>query len=301
MIVRPHNWKDFFSSYLADHYRHKSTTLLSIIERYDDIKKLLFTEADHVDEIHYLSSLKAELRATYFQAIETLFEFLFALEPRNGVIDNANLWYLLSTSRGIKNYELIKTIGQGDVDFLERSVTYKDDLTMSFCQYVFFFGDVAKSYPDEVKESCEAIPDLLITLANVFSDRDEYNAFKHSLRAFPAFGKVGIYKKKDGSDPLFELDVSNSWTYLRVGEKGAITQHTKPLDYRRDHQMTAICGELISNIVRTRQAQFFPGDPVRIHFLSKDQIESASEQEERWIDFTMTMTPILDETGGEGG
>jgi len=114
--------RGFFGAYLVDHFLQKQYTLFNIILGFPQLKTAILEGLEDVKDADYLKSLRVEIRSTYFQAIETLFELVFSLEPHDGVIDNENIWYYLSTSKGVANYETIEAIAHGNTTFLDRKV-----------------------------------------------------------------------------------------------------------------------------------------------------------------------------------
>ena len=140
-------------------------TLHNLIENLPELQSVILNGIDDVDIDDYIKSLRVEIRATYYQAVETLFELIFSLEPRNGIIDNENVWYFLSTSNGRANYDIIKKIAGGDTSFLDREVVAGKDITVPFVRYLFFFGIADKSREEQIVTSLEPIRGMLEAMA----------------------------------------------------------------------------------------------------------------------------------------
>jgi hypothetical protein len=284
--------REFFSGYLIDHFLYKQFTLFNALEKLPILKSQVLDGLDEIDEAEYIKTLRLEIRATYFQAIETLFELVFSLEPRGKVIDNRHIWYFLSTSQWRKNYERIESIAAADTAFLDREITASKTLKVPFVQYLFYFSLTNPSMLDAVRASFEPIKKFLVAFAAEFSDRDEYNAFKHALRILPMMQKVEI--GPHGSEkPIVTLDMSNSMTYL-VEEGESISFRTKPLDTVRDMRMGLVCSYLISNIVRSRRAHFAKNLDGHLHTFSEESFQSADERNVSWTNFRFTIKPIHD-------
>lgn len=282
----------FFSGYLIDHFLYKQYTLFNALEKLPTLKSQALDGLDEIDDVEYARTLRLEIRATYFQAVETLFELIFSLEPRGNVIDNRHIWYFLSTADWRENYKRIGTIASGDTAFLDSTITAADTLKVPFIQYLFYFGVTNPSMLDAVRSSFDPIKKFLIAFAREFSDRDEYNAFKHALRIFPTLQKVE-FGPHGSETPLLTLDMTNSMTYL-IEDKDSISLRTKPLDTMRDMRMGLVCSYLISNIVRSRRAHFTKNLDGHLHTFSDESFPSANEHNVTWTTFKLTMKPIYD-------
>jgi hypothetical protein len=308
--------RQFFSGYLIDHFLYKQYTLYNAFEAAEKrlprhgvnpigkiqrwlLKTLTFITPHslrglaEIDYDAYLKSLRLEIRATYFQAIETLFELIFSLEPRGNVIDNRHIWYFLSTSQWREHYKRIEQIASSDTAFLDREITAGEKLKVSFIQYLFYFGVTNPSMLEAVKASFGPIKKFLVAFAAEFSDRHEYNAFKHALRILPTFQKVEI-GPHGSNKPILTLDMTNSITYM-VEENESISFRTKPLDTERNMRMGLVCAYLISNIVRSRRAHFTKNLEGHLHTFSDESFSSAIERKVPWANFKFTMKPIYDE------
>jgi hypothetical protein len=307
-----HFMRQFFSGYLTDHFLYKQYTLYNALKaaqsrianpRANPLGRVRtifrigkpfsrprsLKGLDEIDYAAYAKSLRLEIRATYFQAIETLFEFIFSLEPRENVIDNRRIWYFLSTSRWRDNNERIARIAKSDTSFLDREITAGKMLTVPFIQYLFYFDVTNPSMLHAVRASFDPIKKFLVAFAQEFSDRDEYNAFKHALRILPAVQNVQI-GSYGPTKPIVTLNMSNSMTYL-IQERNAISFRTKPLDTVRDLRMGQACAYLISNIVLSRRAHFARNLEVNLHTFSEASFSSANDRNVSWKDFKVTMKP----------
>jgi len=308
--------RQFFDGYLVDHFLYKQTTMYNALEA--AIKRLpkadsnvlekVLTYAWHksssfltarslkglkeIDYGAYAKSLRLEIRATYFQAIETLFELIFSLEPRRNVIDNRHIWYFLCTSKGKNNYKRIEKIATSDTAFLDRMINASETMRMPFIQYLFYFGMTDPSAQDAIRASLDPIKKFLVAFAKEFSDRAEYNAFKHALRILPTLQKVEFLDQS--KKPVLPLDMSTSMSYL--DEEGeSLSLRTRPLDTLRDMRMSQVCAYLISNIVRARRAHFTKNLEGHLHTFSQESYTSATERSVTWATYDMTLIPIYDD------
>lgn len=304
--------QQFFSGYLIDHFLYKQRTLYNALQMAERrapkprkpcrnwlVSWLLKVPSlstasvlrglDEIDYPAFARTLRLEIRATYFQSIETLFELIFSLEPRGNVIDNRRIWYFLSTSEWKKNYHRIGAIAKGDTAFLEREITAGNKLKVPFAQYLFYFGVTNPSMLEAVKASFSPINKFLIAFATEFSNRDEYNAFKHALRIMPMFQNVQI-GPHGFAKPTVVLDMNNSMTYM-IEQKDSVSFRTNTLDTARDMRMGQVCSYLISNIVRSRRAHFAKNPEGYLHTFTDTSFSSASERDMPWMNFNFTLTP----------
>lgn len=284
--------KVFFQAYLVDHFVYKQLTLKNCFDNYSTLRPILLAGMDEADDKAYLHTLRAEIRATYFQCIETLFEMIFALSVRGRTVDNENMWYLLSTSDWRRNFKRILKIAEGDLSFLEQTVIAGRELEMSLLQYIFFFG-VHGSIPTEtVATSLAVIRKTLPVLASEFSDRGEYNAIKHSIRLFPFIAKWEI-GATDGQGPKISFDLSDSMTFLREEPDETLIHETRQFDTERDFNMTVLGARLISNIIRGRRAYFFK-EGVTLFTFEEEALMSANKRSVAVQNLSISIKPIYE-------
>ncbi|MCA9441210.1 MAG: hypothetical protein KC964_10415 [Candidatus Omnitrophica bacterium] len=262
-----HEPLDFYRFYLVDHYLYKVTTLKNIYAHYDALNEGVLEGLTDVVEDDYRNTLRAEIRATYFQSVETLFSLIFALEPKNNQTRDREIWYTLATSDIRRENERIRGIAKGEDDFLsgqEITVTYQDGARrpVSNLEYVFFHGVDLRDQADRRDAALIGIRKALEMFAKDFSDRGEFNAIKHKILLFPTITSFDL-KDNETKETILHHDLSDSLTVLRYIEKGdnkkAILK-TRPFDVERDYNMTILCDSLIKNIVLIRRAAFFDGE-----------------------------------------
>jgi hypothetical protein len=278
----------FFSGYLVDHFHYKAFVLYNVLQKYPQLKSDILDGLEIVNDGDFEKSIRLEIRATYFQAMETLFELIFSLEPRGGLFDNRRIWYFLSTARWRKNLKRIESIAQGETDFLDRDITANKNVKVPFIQYLFFFGVSESTMQPAIQASFDPIKKFLVTFAKEFTDRAEYNAFKHALRILPAMRSFEAINRVT-QKPLISWDMTRSVSYLTEGDDRSISLETRPLDTERDMRMTQVCSHLISNIVRTRKAHFVKGYKGVIHTLAAEALRSATKRTIPWMNFKFTI------------
>ena len=280
--------QQFFSGYLVDHFPYKLAMLDNSLRMYSQLKPVILDGIKKVDDAEYEKSVRLEIRATYFQAMETLFELIFSLEPRTSVVDNRLLWYYLSTAQWRKNYKRIGLIAEGDTSFLDRTIRIGKNFETSFIEYLFYYGAKDPKMLEAVRPGFESIKKFIVAFAKEFSDRGEYNAFKHALRAFPAMMKIEAIQRAT-QKRLITWDLSRSISYLTEGEDRSLTLETRPLDTERDMRMGQTCSLLISNIVRSRKAQFVKGYEAELHIFSDDIFPLATKKTVNMVKLKMTL------------
>lgn len=307
--------RQFFDGYLVDHFLYKQTTMYNALQA--SIKRLPRGDSGLLDRIlglawrkstsfltvrslkglkeidynAYVKSLRLEIRATYFQAVETLFELIFSLEPRQNVIDNRHIWYFLSTSKGKDNYKSIEKIASPNTAFLDRMINASDTMRIPFSQYLFYFGATDPAAQEAIRASLDPIKKFIVAFAEEFTDRDEYNAFKHALRILPTLQKVEYLDQSKKA--VLALDMSTSMSYLQETEQ-SLSLRTKPLDTLRDMRMSQVCVYLISNIFRSRRAHFTKNFEGHLHTFTEESFSSATERNVKWTGYDMTLTPVYD-------
>jgi hypothetical protein len=289
----------FFNSYLVDHFAYKQEALLFLHDHFQDLKTQLQEGMPDINEEQFLRTLRVEIRSNYFQAIETLFELIFALEPRGSVIDNRNLMYLLSTSDWRGNYDRILRIAGGDLAFLDRIVTAGPRVSVSFNQYLFFFGIVDNMMTQAIDASLLTIRKFLIAFASEFANRDEYNAIKHSMRLVHLMEEFGFGPK--GSTVRIKRDLKDSMSYMKQEKDSSLTMYTKPLDTVRDFKMTIVCSNLISNIFRSRKYHFTKDQSIELHTLTDESYVDATKRNLSWsaLKLNFKQVPLSDEARGD--
>lgn len=89
----------FYSSYLYDYFGYKlflySITLWNL-EQFENNSCINNQRGYKRRDLEIL--LKSEIRQTYFQSIETLFELIFALKPKGTILFDNDIHYRLADS-----------------------------------------------------------------------------------------------------------------------------------------------------------------------------------------------------------
>lgn len=117
----------FYKTYLVDFHKFKADLYKKVLSEQPRYEIDIFGQELEVgDKDAFRRTLKADLRQTYFHAIESFFEIFFALDPtgKRGLNDE-NILFELSNSKWQANYDRIKRIAQDnyELDFLDKEIT----------------------------------------------------------------------------------------------------------------------------------------------------------------------------------
>jgi len=241
--------EDFYNFYNPDYWLDKVTLLKNVLDNFTKFKKTIFKDLVGVDEDQYKRFLKTEIHFTYLHIIEALFELIFAIAKR----DNRIVWYSITFSPWKQNYEFIQKIAESKTNFLDQTVKFKSSKKeISLLKYIFYFTYNLTLKEEGQNKNIENIKKLLRIFAKDFSDRNGYNAYKHSLRFYhSSFGlSIGLH----GSPKKFNLGQSeDAIFYLEKDKKNQLRKVIKPFDYERDFRLCLIIHSMISNIINTRK------------------------------------------------
>ncbi|WP_412068860.1 hypothetical protein [Rubrivirga sp. IMCC43871] len=275
--------ESFMRGYLTDHFMHKALLLADALRRgSDDLPPGMF---DGADPKKWELSLKLDLRATHFQAIEALFQLVRALYPRDpgghvdfdmGQIRDDDLWLNLSRRKLDDTAKHVREIGKGgELPFDRWHVGAEGaDTGVPFLRHVFYYGIPVD---EETERSLPVIRDALVTLAKEFNDRGEYNAYKHGMRIVPTVGRFEFWSEEDPGRRA-TYDLQHSATYLDPYDPDGTAHVTRPLDSERDLRMIEVCHALVSNVVRSRR-RHIPGlGHQPIYVLSTEKLAAAERR-----------------------
>jgi hypothetical protein len=266
MILFDH--KLFYANYAYDYYLYKLGTLRAILAdtaKFD--KDFLSTIVEGTDQTGYTRFIKSEVRMTCFHAIETLFELILALEPKDGILRDEKILHSLVTADPAINYRRIREISK-DINTLNflNNICIQDG-QIPLWMHIFYFQlnlDLPDDAKDKFLESEKAIKHFIKHIADIFSDREEYNAYKHGLRIMHTLDFVSIGVENDPSQMVDDL--SDSMTLLTF-EKGP-KKTDKPtaeiidvisFDTNVDMEIIQICYYMINNIINRRKSFYVFG------------------------------------------
>ena len=291
--------KIFYHAFQINYFDYKLAYLTYAEGHYKELNQenniLNYSEKD------FVLAIKSDIRQTLFQAIETLFEVIFALLPdENGKISDIEIMRTLS--KGDFPYKKIQDIVENkkNLEFLDKQVKLSSKKIVSLGEYVFYHNITATGdYVDRIKVSLEAIKSGLYALAKEFSDRKEYNCYKHGLRLVPAMNFLKI-ARADNMKQIANFDLSNSLTYYTEDEKqGKIEFVTKVFDTERDKRLIQLCSGLLWNIIKIRDVAInkLPNNQsgsCQICFFDNDMILKSNKVTIPMNNFRLTVTRSKD-------
>ena len=284
------NDKQFYSQYLKEYHTIKAIYLRTLLYNHDQLNEEL-VKYNTIQDVTKNSKLvlQADMRQNYFHCIETFFELFFAFLPKGGVIpDHHNIIKLLVKSDWKTNYKLIQDIAEGkfSLEVFDEPIEFLGYQT-TVGKYLFYPGmfdpsKFTKEFFEQAELSIIAIKSAIKTLAADFSQRDEYNAYKHGIRIFPSYQSLLFVSVEDMKEQ-HKFDLSNSVSYYTFNDKlkeSKIT--TKIFDSERDFLMTRLSSNLIFTIVNYRDIVVNPElrdkkERIRINFFDLDAVENCKE------------------------
>jgi hypothetical protein len=261
--------KIFYKTYFSEYHWYKIQTLKLVMDNYKEFFEKSVHGSPNSEELErYLRMLKLDIRQTYFHCMETMFTLLIALDPFKFGFKDENLLHRITTIDIESVYSSIQTFSTNDkaLNFLRKKMRFGNSKIYPHVgKYIFYkgiaeFNNKIVDTENEFDKSIEAIIHGLKILATDFSDRDEYNSYKHGLRLVPAMKKF-MFADPHTLEPKIEFDISDSISFYkrqkRYDNSESIESVTRVFDTERDYQMTIFCSQLIMSMIEPRRAQYF--------------------------------------------
>lgn len=277
--------KAFYPNYIYDYHVYKVTSLEAMLTNVKEFERgYLSSHIKGFVAEDFQRFVKAEIRMTCFHAIETLFELIFALVPNGGQMRDRDLWRALSTSSFKANYERIRQICEQEdgLNFLDQTINLPSMEDYPLWVHIFYFSHNYKTSQvfKELNESDVAIRIFLKAIAAIFNDRNEYNAYKHGIRALNTMQEFAM-ADPDGTNPI-SFDLKDSVSFFAIEKDENEVRHEtlniRVFNTQRDIQVTLLCAQMIANIILRRKWYFCPelrtGQPETIIF-KEDVIKDA--------------------------
>lgn len=252
--------KEFYQKYDPDYWLYKIILLKNSHDNFDALKPTLTKNTKETIDDDFRRVIRTELHFLYFQMIETLFEIIFAIYEK----DNRDLWTSLTFSDYRENYKRISELNNYSDLFTQKIKTEIDgqEKEVSMLRWIFYFVYNVKLADEDWIKNLENIKRLLLTFARDFTDRGEYNAYKHSLRFYNTPFSVSIGDTNgDRMQPLGSSE--DCITYIEEHKKkdengklvatGHISRAQKPFDFERDYNLCLVIYSMIKSIVFTRK------------------------------------------------
>lgn len=268
-------------------------------------KEIFTKDLDEEEKACFRCILKSDLRQNYFHAIETFFELFFALNPKGKAkYDDPNILFNLANSAGPETYSKISQIDQNEnsLEFLDEKIKFSG-YEISIGHYLFYMGifkvpATSDELQKEINQSIDAIKYGIKIIASDFTNREEYNAYKHGLRIIPAVKTIMLGDLKTNEIKV-KWDLSDSMSfYLKTKSPNEVKIVTKLYDSERDYSMTMFCSRLIYHLIFYRRLVFkFEKDAIKyqkfpITFFGKEPIAKCNKINVavQDIEYTVTMT-----------
>lgn len=279
---------EFYREYNFDYWLYKINLLKSTHNNVlsEELKK----EIQDFNEEQFKRMLRTELHFLYFQMTETLFEIIFALAKH----DNRYLWLALSFSNErnsvyfSETYKSISELAESRAKlttFFKRNiitVINGEKTKVPLIRWLFYFIHELDAPKEDFETSLSNIETLLYRFAKDFSDRGEYNAYKHSLRFYNASHSLTI-RAENGIGEAHTLGSSlDSIIFLEEYKKNKeeglirVAQTTKPFDFECDLNCCFAIYHLIRNLIQSRKHTLLNSkEPLKLFvFSSPDIIDS---------------------------
>ena len=284
--------KEFYQGFQADYFAYRQMRLKNELDSLPN-NPVSFSQPifDYSVDDH-LRSVKIDIRQTYFQAIETVFELIFSLKPNNGVIYDEQI--LSNLTKRKNHYEEIRKFAndEGGLEFLDDELDFGIQTKVTALRYLFY-GFLEKELNGRLPESLLAIRKILKIIAIEISDRKEYNSYKHGLRIFPSGNTFAIYDHKT-KEKVIDWDIKDSMTFIDEDDKtGKVEMITKLFDPVRDINLSIMCNNLISNIIMIRRTSYEQKPKtVGIVLFNSNDVERLSRHNVKIQDLKLSSTPI---------
>jgi hypothetical protein len=211
----------FYSTYLDDYHKFKIITLKTLLDNADRYENDFFEGGLTSDgKETYKKTLQADLRQTYFHAIETFFELFFHLNPiAKEFIGDENIMIALTHSNWRESYKKIKEIAENEnaLDYLDMEVNMVN-FKVTVGHYLFYYGlsstqKMDEKFEEKLTESLSAIKYGIRLIAKDFIDREEYNSYKHGLRIIPALKEIAVADVKTMT-PHIKWNLEDSMSFF---------------------------------------------------------------------------------------
>lgn len=272
----------FYDNYFHEYFKTRMLTLRHFLQHQDEYIHFLCNNND-LERDKIINSLKLEIRGTYFHAIETLFELMFAIEGNN----DESIWHRLASADGRKNFERIRTLSNNNISSFNAS-TQINGVDIPFFYQLFYSGMAFVSDQDTFV-NLKFIEKFILAIAKDFSERDDYNAYKHGLRLFATFVE---FQLRDQHTAM-SLDLGNSYAIMKRDDP--YKTHIITFDPQRDLRMIAVCSQLISNIILSRRAGFRGESQALLYYFYNEDFNSITTPNITVRKTTFSISPIVKE------
>lgn len=263
----------FYNGFQTEYFSYKTDLIMKALN--DETIHKVMNSSDSFDEEKYIRTLKSDLRQTTFHAIETFFELFFAFIPSKTEEFSENIIQRITHSS--LPYERIRKIADETISLdslLDEKVTDEKNIETTIANNIFFFGlNDREEFVNNIDVSVKKIKNYIIDLAQEFSDRKEYNSYKHGLRIISRLQGMSI-KNLSREMEKIEIDLSDSVSFYSYDKKNKRTSYrTKVFDSERDNSIIGLCSALIWNMIKLRDYYFnkdYYTNGLDVHFFTND-------------------------------
>jgi hypothetical protein len=254
--------ESFFKNYNIDYWLYKICVLKECHNNSNKVFDIITKDLIDADIEDFRKTLRLELHFLYFHLIETFFTLYFTVCKHS----NTQLWLALAFSKDqdtffyLDIYKMIKDFKEGKLlDFDPEKVIQvnfdgKVDKITLLKFALYFLYPINLSEAEWIKNT-DNIKKMLFMFAKDFSDRGEYNAYKHSLRMYPSSFELSFDKKilgqSEDSINFLERQIIKKESENKRTERVVIT--TKPFNFERDYKCCIFITQLIQNIINSRK------------------------------------------------
>lgn len=262
------NEKSILNCYRQDSILIKATILREIIKKNDLLDNIL--ENSDVkpkgDYSGWISSLKLDIHSSMFHAIETLFTLMFVTleEPDE-------FWLRVSNYSPRELVQKVRAVAE-DINL----ITDENLITL-------FYKCFDKNFIEKLnkRKLFDSIRMLLKGAALEFSDKEEYNAYKHGGRYLQGATRAVIKDSKDNLKDI--LGEGDCIIYLRRKE-GKLFH--KLYDYESDFQIIKLTYNLLDLLINQRKLEcgsLESGTKINTIDFSKEDIEGLMNKRRAYI------------------
>lgn len=278
----------FYKEFPYKYWLYKAEMLFKMIE---DDEKVYHDKDGNLEALggnkkEFDLMLKYELHFTYYHQAEALFELIFALE--NVISESKYVWLEMSKYKPGDMQRFAKKVNrlsEGSDELKAKKVSLTDGSEVSFYEWLFYdtFKNKLDLSENEIENTKERIDQIIRFAALDLSDKGEYNAFKHGMRALHILKDFSINGNKDSSFNI-NFNLNNSFTYINFPKneeesgtkKGDIQEITKGYNPKLDMFKIQLLTITMAGIIEIRKQRFYNKGKV-IHFNDKDICKKINE------------------------
>lgn len=290
--------QEFFKYYQTNFFKYQQIINNTALENIDDWVKHFEDESGSNNKNEIIQIIKSHIRITYLHCIDTLFELIFGLYPRDDIIDDKNLPIIISKSNDRFNKPKIDGLAKKIPEFIDElnQEIHFGKYKTPLIQYIFYYyitpdNSGCENCLKEIENSLEPIIELLTIFAKDLTDKSEYNSLKHALRVFPHSSFLKI-SSVENEKQIMNLEFKNAQQFI-LDTKQGIKIITKNFNAKRDFEYTLIASSMIWNIIKLRDKfinRTKEGEPLHIYYYDHEmykKIESENVGLKTSLTFTM--------------